>query len=1273
MLKKIVKILLILIGSLTALIFLLLFAVWLGLLNGFIKNTIVSQANRNIIGELSIGELRGNLFSEFSLYNITLLLESDTLLFSGEAKIDYSLLPLLRNEIVIDLISLKDVNVKLEQETDSSWNFTKLVKENPEPDTTTSAGFNWKVSVNEFKARHLSASISSIDTSSMIPAYAETGFRIKAGLSGDTITARIDSLKVITRNPDFTMQELTGNFSKKADVIAWNDVQLQLVKSMLTSEGNYSSGKGGQAEAEVEIDPLAFDDLRQLLPDLPVYGSPRIMLHLEGNELKYDFKGSIVEDDQSIDLSGSLTEFRSNPGYILTIVMKNIDGSAWTGDEKMKTDISGELHVEGQGFNVKKNAVTLTGNFGKVSYDQYTLNNLMFNIRKDGNRVSGTMSSGTFAGDVSLRYDLSDVFGDPAYDIIAGYNNVDIGNLPGIDSLNSDLNGQIHVNGRGTSPEKIVARIEIKSDRSNIAGEPLGDFTLNADYNRGNFNLGLRDFGSPYFVLNAEGNGNLKSEGDIRFSLEPLDVTSLAEIFDMPAIGAAGKITGAISGNPDSLKAFATIVLDSIAYDTITVRDISSEITASLVEKTISSALKLNTGEISAGSFHLQSAEIGGEYSGENATTDISLAVSDSLQANFSGSVEGFENPLIRIRHIGIRYNGSEWATPHDSAFVMMNQDDISVNNFILSSGGQDIRADGRFSFKGDEDMSLEVNDLDLGSLPVAGFLPYEIAGILSSGFSLTGTAAQPVINSKISADGVEVNGFAIDSIRMSIAYDNDLLHLTGKVLTGLYESVNLSLDVPVSVSLSDSIALLSDNPGLKGSVQVDSLDLKKISGFLPTKDMSTEGFADIDIGLENTINDPVISGSFSLGKGSFRNKQFGIDYRDIQMFASIDSSTVGLDTLSLRTGKGRLAMNGYVSLENTDSLQMNDFRIKLNAKDFQAVESAGIELNFDSDLDLSGTLGNPGFKGGLDINSSKINIDYFSEFLSQKTDEPNPPLLIEALRDTLELNADTAAKVPFFSGTAFYKNLAGEVTVDIPGNTWVTGKDMNFELNGQVRAVKASENISLFGELNVKRGHYKIYGRNFDFERGKINFTGSSDFNPDVDFEIVYSFRDIEKELRELKLLVTGKLMQPSLRFMLGDEAIEEKDAISYIVFGKSVNQLGEGEREKISGQDVAMGAAVTQLSSVLKGVLQESAGVDVFEVTGGEDWKSGNVTIGKYITNNLFLSYERSFDFNKQSKTANTEKIMLEYQLLRNLLLKATNQEINSGFDLIWRKTWR
>ena len=39
------------------------------------------------------------------------------------------------------------------------------------------------------------------------------------------------------------------------------------------------------------------------------------------------------------------------------------------------------------------------------------------------------------------------------------------------------------------------------------------------------------------------------------------------------------------------------------------------------------------------------------------------------------------------------------------------------------------------------------------------------------------------------------------------------------------------------------------------------------------------------------------------------------------------------------------------------------------------------------------------------------------------------------------------------------------------------------------------------------------------------------------------------------------------------------------------------------------------------------------------------------------------------KKTKTINSEKLMLDYQLMRNVILKATNQSTNSGFDMIYK----
>ncbi|NLO02653.1 MAG: hypothetical protein GX126_10100, partial [Bacteroidales bacterium] len=144
---------------------------------------------------------------------------------------------------------------------------------------------------------------------------------------------------------------------------------------------------------------------------------------------------------------------------------------------------------------------------------------------------------------------------------------------------------------------------------------------------------------------------------------------------------------------------------------------------------------------------------------------------------------------------------------------------------------------------------------------------------------------------------------------------------------------------------------------------------------------------------------------------------------------------------------------------------------------------------------------------------------------------------------------------------------------------------------------------------------------------------------------------------------------------FSLDGAPIQEKDAISYLLFNKSSNQLDSRESSSIQGSnlDLARDLALGQLSNVVKDALQSSLGLDVIEISGEEGWSQGSVSIGKYITNNLFLSYQRTFALDKKNKQIEPEKISLEYQLLKSLFLQATNQGSDSGFDFIFKWTWK
>lgn len=1271
MLKKLIKILLFSFTILVALVLLLIFLTGIGCLNGLIAAKIPGLAAKSINGELSIGSISGKLFSHFIIHDISVKTGTDTILKCRNIELEYEPRQLLHKKLNITLLHIDSPVFNLRQESDSSWNFMKIIKNNNEENDTAKKASAWKINLDKFSLDNMSAGIAALDTGS-IPAFIHLDIHLEGSFDSDTITAKIESMRIRTQKPDFEIVDFNGEVNKKGNEIQWKNVSVALKNTIGKTDGRYNMDDES-ADAKLDFSPLAFEDFASLMKGTKLYGHPHLSANVSGNPAEYIFNLNITEKDQVIDLSGKIKDIRNDPSYFSGLVVSRLDGSYWTHVKNLKSDISGKLEISGHGFNMEENDVALKGRFGEAVYGGYSLKGLLFDAEKKKDKVTGSVSTGTFVGNARIKFDLSDIFGNPAYYLNATYSNVDIGKLPGADSLSSDLNGSLVVKGRGVTPGKINAGISMKSFNSEINNQKINDFGLEAVYDRGRYDFSIPGIETPFFRIKAEGQGSLKGQNNIDFTFEPSDLYSLLRPFGMPEASVSGKISGNITGTTDSLKAKLKIDLADLTYDSIKVQDIKADIDASVSGKLYSGTVQLNSDSIKYGKYSLQSADINAELAGNIVKANLELNVNDSLSAAFTGTVEGFENPLVRMNTLAINFMGNEWKSTGNSATIKLNKDDVEINGFGMSSGDQQLKVNGKLAFRGDEDLAMDIDSLQLQSMPLNNFLPYAVSGTVSAHMSLKGTSFAPVIDSRFSGDSFSLNKYKIDSLHILMNYDRELLSASGKIGFGQEEPLIINVRIPVRLSLSDSTTLLKDRAGLFASVRLGNLDLSELSSLFPLKNISFSGSLNAEAEVNNTINDPVIKGSLDVRNGTFRDREFGIDYRDIRLSAAMDSDRLKIGEFVARSGKGNLGLSGSINLNSKDSLNTKDVTMNLKTSDFQALKSGTAELNFNSDIGITGSFAKPKMKGNVTVNSSKVNIDYFTSKFSRIKDEPDLPLLDQALGDTIDLDIPSDSTSGIISGTSLFKNLSGELTLDIPGNTWVTGKDMNFELDGTLRAVKSSPDISLFGDLNVRRGYYKIYGRKFEFSRGVITFTGGSEFNPDLDVDIVYRFRDIEKNMRDLTLNIKGKLMQPQYAFMLDNEAIEEKDAISYIAFGKSINQLGEGEKEKMSGQDIALGVAVTQLSSVLKGILQEEAGIDVFEFTGGEDWRSGSVTIGKYITNRLFLSYDRSFDFDKQRKTSVSEKIMLEYQLLRNLLIKATNQDVNSGFDLIFKKTWK
>ena len=123
-------------------------------------------------------------------------------------------------------------------------------------------------------------------------------------------------------------------------------------------------------------------------------------------------------------------------------------------------------------------------------------------------------------------------------------------------------------------------------------------------------------------------------------------------------------------------------------------------------------------------------------------------------------------------------------------------------------------------------------------------------------------------------------------------------------------------------------------------------------------------------------------------------------------------------------------------------------------------------------------------------------------------------------------------------------------------------------------------------------------------------------------------------------------------------------------LVLGKTTDNLTASERGGLSSgaQQIISGAAAGELEKLLAKPL----GLDTVEVQTGDKVGSGRVSVGRYITQDIFLSYERQLGNSSENSVGRTSenKVGVEYSVNRHLKLKGSSSDRgDSALDILWR----
>ncbi len=191
-------------------------------------------------------------------------------------------------------------------------------------------------------------------------------------------------------------------------------------------------------------------------------------------------------------------------------------------------------------------------------------------------------------------------------------------------------------------------------------------------------------------------------------------------------------------------------------------------------------------------------------------------------------------------------------------------------------------------------------------------------------------------------------------------------------------------------------------------------------------------------------------------------------------------------------------------------------------------------------------------------------------------------------------------------------------------------------------------------GEIRVA-GTYKAYGQDLTVRQGQLLYAATPLDDPRLNVVAVRVVDTVTAGLR-----VTGRAQSPQLE-VFSDPAMGQSSALSYLVTGKPLEAIGEGDAD-----GDALQSAARSLGTAAGGLLAKNVGrrLGIDEVGIKESAAVGGevLTIGQYLSPRLYLSY--GVGLFKPG-----EVVTLRYKISEALSVEAENANESSRAGLEYR----
>jgi translocation and assembly module TamB len=430
------------------------------------------------------------------------------------------------------------------------------------------------------------------------------------------------------------------------------------------------------------------------------------------------------------------------------------------------------------------------------------------------------------------------------------------------------------------------------------------------------------------------------------------------------------------------------------------------------------------------------------------------------------------------------------------------------------------------------------------------------------------------------------------------------------------------------------------------------------LQGFAP--DVRASGRATLEASFTGPLAQPLVTGAMTAQGGRIRH--YGLPHALENILGPIrfDSRAIRLDELSARLGGGPVQFGGSIGI---DGYRLGQIDITMKGEQMRLRFPEGMRSLADADLTLRGTTTGATLSGQVlvrdGVYSSAINTGSGLLDLTSAT-------------TTALAEAESTTSLP----------LRYDIQIDAPSTLQVRNNNIRLTARADFRLQGTYARPQLLGRAEVERGEVTFEGRRYVVTRGAIDLSNQTRIEPFFDLETETRVR-VPGETYRVTLQASGTLDRLNMAFnsdpwlpqveilaLLFSDVAPGRD-VEFRQYSTNITPQQQLLRER------ATRAVTGALSSEVGRVVENTFGVDSFQLTpsladpnqqSSRLDPAARVTIGKRISDRLYLTYTRSLSSSRQSQI-----FLLEYdQTDRVSWILSRNEDQTYALDVRVRKSF-